>query len=155
APLERSVRQARAAVFKKLKEERLARLAEIEDVRPTSVRLVGWVQIRAGVRHDELGYDPDAEKGAGTKVLAELEALGDVVDDRQTGGVGYDLLARHRATGEQRCVEVKGVTEAMGPVWLEQNEWAQALQRGADYWLYVVDHCAQQPTVQLRTPDPA
>lgn len=155
ARLDRSSRQARNAVFRKLKDERLARLAEIEDVRPTSVRLVGWVQVSAGVRDEELGYDPDAEKVAVAKVLTELDALGYAVDDRQTAGVGYDLLARHKVTSEQRCVEVKGFTESMAPVWLEQNEWAQALQRGEDYWLYVVDRCAEQPTVQVRTRNPA
>lgn len=50
-----------------------------------------------------------------------------MVDDRQTAGIGYDLLARYRHNSDQRCVEVKGFTNAMGPVWLEQNEWAQAL----------------------------
>jgi hypothetical protein len=40
-------------------------------------------------------------------------------------------------------------------VWLEQNEWAQALQRGSDYWLYVVDQCGTAPTVRVRTQDPA
>jgi hypothetical protein len=69
--------------------------------------------------------------------------------------VGYDLLARHRNNNDQRCVEVKGFTGAMGPVWLEQNEWAQALQRGDDYWLYVVDHCASQPVIEVRTKNPA
>ena len=43
----------------------------------------------------------------------------------------------------------------MGPVWLEQNEWAQALQRRDDYWLYVVDDCASQPTVGVRAKNPA
>jgi hypothetical protein len=88
-------------------------------------------------------------------VIAELEALNYAVDDRQTAGVGYDLLARHRNNSDQRCVEVKGFTGAMGPVWLEQNEWAQALQRGDDYWLYVVDHCASQPVIEVRTKNPA
>ena len=41
------------------------------------------------------------------------------------------------------------------PVWLEQHEWAQAQQRGEDYWLYVVTNCATAPTVVLRAQDPA
>ena len=44
----------------------------------------------------------------------------------------------------------------MGPVWLEQNEWAQALQRREDYWLYVVDDCGEaNPAVRVRAQDPA
>jgi len=152
--LPRAERQARHAVFASLKQERLSQLAELEDVQPTAVRLVGWAHVGAGVTVDELGYEPNAEKVAIAKVLAELESLDYAVDDRQTAGVGYDLLARHKYTSEQRLVEVKGFTEAMGPVWLEQNEWAQALQRREDYWLYVVDDCAQQPEIRVRVQDP-
>ena len=88
-------------------------------------------------------------------VLAELERLGFLVDDRQSAGVGYDLFARHSRTREQRLVEVKGFTGDLGPVWLEQHEWAQAQQRGSDYWLYVVTDCATTPTVAVRAQDPA
>ena len=65
------------------------------------------------------------------------------MDDRQTAGLGYDLYARHRVTREQRLVEVKGQLEGLGPVTLESNEWAQAMQRGGEYWLYVVTNCAR------------
>ena len=147
-------RQARQGAFSSLKVERLAQLRELEDVQPTAVRLVGWTHVSAGVTVDELGYEPNAEKVAVAKVIAELESLSYTVDDRQTAGVGYDLLARHVHTGEQRCVEVKGFTGQMGPVWLEQNEWAQALQRRDDYWLYVVDDCAEQAAVTVRVQDP-
>jgi hypothetical protein len=153
--LPRAERQARRAKFQALKRERLAQLAQLEDVQPTAIRLIGWTQVSAGVTLDQLGYDPNAEKMAIAKVIAELKALGYTVDDRQTARVGYDLLARHQHSGDQRCVEVKGFTRDMGPVWLEQNEWAQALQRGDDYWLYVVAECALEPTVQIRAKNPA
>jgi len=147
-------RQARLAVFKAVKNDRVAQLAELEDVQPTANRLVGWANVGAGITRDQLGYDPTAEKSAIARVIAELEALDYVVDDRQTAKIGYDLLARHRNSGEQRCVEVKGFTGRMGAVWLEQNEWAQALQRGDDYWLYVVDDCASAPVVRVRARNP-
>jgi superfamily II DNA or RNA helicase len=155
AEITKAERQVRQARFQTLKSERLSQLSEIEDVQPTAVRLVGWAQVGAGVTLDQLGYEPNAAKVAIAKVIAELQALDYVVDDRQTAGVGYDLLARHRQTGDQRCVEVKGLTGSIGPVWLEQNEWAQALQRGDDYWLYVVVDCASQPTVAVRLKNPA
>ncbi len=154
AELPKEVRKTRLASFRALKGDRLVQLAQIDDVRPTAVRLAGWAHVVAGGRIEDLGYDPDAEKTAIAKVLAELTSLGFAVDDRQTAGIGYDLLARHTRTGEQRCVEVKGQTRTLGPVWLEQNEWAQALQRGSDYWLYVVDQCGTTPTVRVRTRDP-
>jgi superfamily II DNA or RNA helicase len=148
-------RQARRTAFDKQKKSRLDRLAEIEDVQATAVRLVGWANVRAGLTLDRLGYSPDAEKIAVGQVIKELKALGYAIDDRQTAGVGYDLLARHPQSGDQRCVEVKGFTDAMGPVWLEQTEWGQALQRRNDYWLYVVDHCATNPSVRVRVRSPA
>jgi SNF2 family DNA or RNA helicase len=155
AELPKSDRQARLAAFKAVKQERIAQLAELEDVQPTATRIVGWVNVGAGLTADRLGYDPNAEKSAIAKVIAELEALSYSVDDRQTARLGYDLLARHRHTGEQRCVEVKGFTGSLGAVWLEQNEWAQALQRGDDYWLYVVDSCGTTPAVRVRAKNPA
>lgn len=155
AELPRAERQARRSTFQVLKNERLTQLAELEDVQPTAIRLIGWAQVCAGVGVGDLGYEPNAEKVAIAKVLSELQSLDYFVDDRQTAGVGYDLLARHRHTGDQRCIEVKGFTGAMGPVWLEQSEWAQALQRGDDYWLYIVAECASLPKVEVRVKNPA
>lgn len=143
------------AQFEHAREVRLATLEEIAHVNASAARLVGWVAVAAGARLETLGYDPDAEKVAVATVWNELERLGFDVDDRQTAGVGYDLYARHRVTREQRLVEVKGVQGELRAVWLEQNEWAQAQQRGSEYWLYVVDSCATNPTVQLRQRDPA
>jgi SNF2 family DNA or RNA helicase len=121
--LPRAKRQPRRALFLALKKERLAQLRELEDVQPTAIRLSGWAHISAGVTLDQLGYDPNAEKVAIAKVIVELKTLGYLVDDRQTARVGYDLLARHPHSSDQRCIEVKGFTRTMGPVWLEQSEW--------------------------------
>jgi superfamily II DNA or RNA helicase len=143
------------ADFDRNKQGRLDVLAEVADVHVSAARLVGWVDVTGGARADTLGYDPDAEQVAVAVVIDELERLGFTIDDRQTAGLGYDLYARHRTTREQRLVEVKGVQGPLRAVWLEQNEWAQAQQRGREYWLYVVDSCATTPAVRLRQPDPA
>ena len=153
--LSAEVRRERRAVFTALKSDRLQQLDELGKVAGTAPRLIGWAHVAAGARTAELGYDPDSEKAAIATVLDELERLGYVVDDRQTAGVGYDLFARHKTTGEQRLVEVKGFQGRLAPVWLEQHEWAQAQQRAQDYWLYVVVECATTPTVVLRAQDPA
>jgi superfamily II DNA or RNA helicase len=134
---------------------RRQQLAEMEHVSTTPPRLLGWLSVAPGARLETLGYDPDSERVAVSVVLAELDNLGWDVDDRQTAGVGYDLLARHRRTREQRLIEVKGQLEELGPVTLEQHEWAQAQQRGTEYWLYVVTQCATHPRVDLRLQDPA
>ena len=143
------------AQFALNKAARLATLDDIATVTSSSVRLVGWVTVTGAARADSLGYDPDAETVAVATVVEELERLGYDVDDRQSAGVGYDLYARHRITREQRLVEVKGLHAGIRPLWLEQNEWAQAQQRGSEYWLYVVAACSTKPTVQLRLRDPA
>ncbi|MFI6059636.1 helicase-related protein [Streptomyces sp. NPDC051286] len=148
-------RRERMSRFEELKRHRLNQLDDISKVGQSAPRLVGWAHIVGEARTEQLGYDPDSEAMAVASVLAELNRLGFDVDDRQTAGVGYDLLARHRTTREQRLVEVKGFQRGLKPVWLEQHEWAQAQQRGQDYWLYVVADCATSPTVLVRAQDPA
>lgn len=152
-PLEE--RQALAAHFDRDMRDRIQALDTIRTVTASAVRLVGWVAVAGGARAETLGYDPDSEKVAIATVVAELERLDFDVDDRQTAGLGYDLFARHRRTKEQRLIEVKGLLDSIRPVWLEQHEWVQAQQRGAEYWLYVVSSCATTPTVRLRLQDPA
>jgi superfamily II DNA or RNA helicase len=141
--------------FADLKADRLAQLDLFDAVTHTRATLLGWIQVAGGARADELGRDPDSEKVAIAKVVTELEGLGWVVDDRQTAGLGYDLLARRPGTTDQRLIEVKGFATDIRPVVLEQHEWAQAQQRGNDYWLYVVLHCAIEPKVVIRCQDPA
>ena len=141
--------------FEQLKAQRMAQLEDIAKVAPSAPRLVGWAQVVGGARTTELGYDPDSEATAVSAVLAELERLDFDVDDRQTAGVGYDLLARHRITREQRLIEVKGFHAGLEPVWLEQHEWAQAQQRGQEYWLYVVTDCASSPDRRRASPGPS
>lgn len=130
-------------------------LAEMEYVAVSPLRLLGWMIVAAGARSETLGYDPDSERVAIACVVRELQRLEWDVDDRQTAGVGYDLLARHRRTREQRLIEVKGQVEGLQEVTLEQHEWAQAQQRGHEYWLYVVTSCATAPRIELRLQDPA
>lgn len=148
-------RHERMSRFEELKRDRLLQLDDISKVAQSAPRLAGWAHVVGEARADQLGYDPDSETVAVATVLAELERLGFDVDDRQSAGVGYDLLARHRATREQRLVEVKGLHTGLEAVWLEQHEWAQAQQRGQEYWLYVVTDCTTTPTVLIRAQDPA
>jgi len=153
--LEAVAKRAALARFADLKADRLFQLNLVDTVTHANPSLLGWVQVAGGVRADELGRDPDSEKVAIAKVVAELEGLGWVVDDRQTAGLGYDLLARKPGTTNQRLIEVKGFASDICPVVLEQHEWAQAQQRGSEYWLYVVLYCATGPKVMIRCQDPA
>jgi superfamily II DNA or RNA helicase len=151
-PDERATRKER---FDRDRIARLAMLAQMETVTSRAPRFAGWSRVHGTARAEQLGYDPDSEHIAVATVLAELERLGYDVDDRQTAGVGYDLLARNARTQDQRLIEVKGFHHDLAPVWMEANEWMQARQRGSDYWLYVVTECATMPIVAARIQDPA
>lgn len=148
-------RQALRQNFDRDRAQRLDDLEKAESVVVTNPRLVGWVEVVPGTTLAEIGYDPDSEKPAIELVCATLGAEGFDVDDRQTAGLGYDLYARHRATREQRLVEVKGLAGDLGGITMEANEWAQAMQRGDEYWLYVVTNCASNPALTVVVRDPA
>ncbi len=141
--------------FETDRKRRLADLAKAEAVAASPPQRIGWVDVLAGASLADIGYDPDSELSAIELVKALLIAEGFAVDDRQTAGLGYDLYASRSTTGEQRLVEVKGQLHDLGPVTLESNEWAQAMQRGSEYWLYVVTNCATQPTLTVAVQDPA
>lgn len=153
--LDEDARRKARQRFEADKQQRLADLEELTRVRVSPPRLVGWVQVEGAGRAEELGYDPDSEQLAVAEVVAELEREGFKVDDRQTAGLGYDLLAVRQRTREQRLVEVKGQLHGLSAVTLESHEWGQAMQRAGDYWLYVVTGCAIQPTITVRLQDPA
>ena len=65
---------------------------------------------------------------------------------------GFDLLSQHPATGK-RAIEVKGRAHS-GGIQLSENEWAQACNRRAGYWLYVVFDCATPRPRLVRVRDP-
>ena len=52
-------RHARQAAFDEQKKRRLEQLDEIGTVRASAVRPIGWVEVKAGVSIDKLGYNPD------------------------------------------------------------------------------------------------
>jgi hypothetical protein len=141
--------------FEEDRRRRLEDLARAEVVTASPPQLIGWLEVRPGANVAEIGYDPDSELPAIELVTARLVGEGFDVDDRQTAGLGYDLFAQHRTTREQRLIEVKGQLGSLGSVTLESNEWAQAMQRGAEYWLYVVTHCGEDPTLSVVIADPA
>ena len=65
-----------------------------------------------------------------------------VVDDVHTEGRGYDLEARRHQ--RIRHVEVKGVLDsaASNGIRMTGNEVLIATQHRGEYWLYVIDQCA-------------
>jgi superfamily II DNA or RNA helicase/DNA-binding XRE family transcriptional regulator len=65
---------------------------------------------------------------------------------------GFDILSQ-RPGGERRCIEVKG-RATTGDIDITENEWVHACNLRAEYWLYVVYHCATATPQLLRVQDP-
>ena len=65
---------------------------------------------------------------------------------------GFDMLS-HRPGGERRCIEVKGRAR-VGEIEMKENEWAAAITRREEYWLYVVFDCATERPRPIIVRDP-
>lgn len=137
-------RDTRVALRRQFQAQTAARVAELErltEVTLTEPKLVGRVRVLAaadaGVR-----AETDAEMVSMRHVQQLLVEDGWVVEDVHTEGRGYDLEAlRHQ---QVRHVEVKGVMDsaASDGIRMTGNEVLIATQHRGNYWLYVVDQCA-------------
>jgi superfamily II DNA or RNA helicase len=133
-----------------------ARLAELEhliEVSVTDLRPVGHLRVH-GAAIPPTVEETNSERIAVHIVKTRLASLGYTVDDVQTHGVGYDLRARKGP--EQRLVEVKGVwgSATSAGVRMTGNEVLMATQHRSDYWLYVIDDCANGGTILGAYRDP-
>ncbi len=139
-------RHKRIAERKRIQQSVDARIAAAEaaaTVKRSKPRRIGWTNVTAAAHdnpHED--SDPDSEAVSMRFVEDRLTGQGWNVSDVHTQGHGYDLHARRGA--EQRCVEVKGRAGSadQSGVTLTGGELAKASQLGNDYWLYVVDRCA-------------
>ncbi len=121
---------------------RIEQLEAMASVEASPVHRVGWARVEAGLDSAET-EDPDSELVATHRVINLLRSDGWGVHDVHSDGRGYDLYATkdHR----HRCVEVKGIAgraPSQG-IRLTGNELLMAAQHDDDYWLYVVDRCAE------------
>ena len=122
-------------------ETRIAELERLTDVQLTAPRLVGRIRVLAAAdafRQDEI----DSELVSMRHVRNLLTEDGWVVQDVHTEGRGYDLEARRN--NRIRLIEVKGVlgSAASDGIRMTGEEVLIATQHRGDYWLYVVDQCA-------------
>lgn len=121
--------------------ERLRHLEQIVDnVRIDAPRLLGWALVQGTA--ESADEHRDSERIAVAHVTQVLREHGWHTRDLQEAQVGYDIYAARGR--EHRLVEVKGVLgEASSDgVRLTGNELLVAQQHARDYWLYVVDRCA-------------
>ena len=109
-------------------------------------RRIGWAHVtgtqESGDDEGEPHEDPHSHFVSMQHVMTRLRQGEWDVEDVETENRGYDIYA---ARGSQhRCVEVKGVAgkASTSGVKLTGGELVTADQMGDDYWLYVVEDCA-------------
>ncbi|MGC4939307.1 helicase-related protein [Kribbella sp. DT2] len=137
-------RDTRLTLRKRLQAQTTERLGELErlvDVQLTEPRLVGRLRVLAAA-DASIQAEIDAEMVSMKHVQQLLQDDGWTVEDVHTEGRGYDLDARRNS--QVRHVEVKGVlgSAASDGIRMTGNEVLIATQHRKDYWLYVVDACA-------------
>jgi superfamily II DNA or RNA helicase len=121
--------------------KRLAELRRMADVAIINVRLVAHIRVQAeGIPPEPT--EKDSERISMRRVHDELVSDHWGVADVHLEGRGYDLYATKGQA--QRCVEVKGVwnSAASTGIRMTGKEVLIATQQRADFWLYVVDNCA-------------
>jgi superfamily II DNA or RNA helicase len=122
-------------------EQRLEDLARLADVQLSEPKQVGRIRVFAaanGASQAEI----DAERVAMRRVQQLLQGDDWAVEDVRTEGRGYDLDARRN--NQIRHVKIKGVlrSAASDGIRMTGNEVLIATQHREDYWLYVIDECA-------------
>jgi hypothetical protein len=102
--------------------------------------------------------DPEIERIAVRFVIKHEQAQGRSVESVETENRGFDLISRlphpedPKTAIDVRFIEVKGRAGA-GEIALTTNEYNTAKRLKKDYWLYVVFHCANTPTLNaIRDP---
>ncbi|MFF2629275.1 helicase-related protein [Kitasatospora griseola] len=121
--------------------QRLEELQRLADVQLTEPKQVGRIRVLAAA-DVSIQAEIDAELVSMRRVQQLLEDNGWVVEDVHTEGRGYDLEARRNS--QVRHVEVKGVlgSAASDGIRMTGNEVLIATQHRKEYWLYVIDQCA-------------
>jgi superfamily II DNA or RNA helicase len=121
--------------------QRLEELERLSDVQLSEPRQVGRIRVLAAADVTTQA-EINAEMVSMRRVQQTLEDDGWGVDDVHTEGRGYDLEARRNS--QVRHVEVKGVlgSAASDGIRMTGNEILIATQQRKDYWLYVIDQCA-------------
>jgi superfamily II DNA or RNA helicase len=137
-------RAARLELRHRLQAQTAQRLEELErlaDVQLTEPKQVGRIRVLA-TADISFQAEIDAELVSMRRVQQLLEDDGWTVVDVHTEGRGYDLEARRHS--QVRHVEVKGVlgSAASDGIRMTGNEVLIATQHRKEYWLYVIDQCA-------------
>jgi len=151
-----SDRQAARREVEAATEARIGQLEAAVELSVGKIEPLGWAHVSGTATPGDIVEDTDSEVVAMKHVTALLGDDDWGVADVHTERVGYDLKATRGS--QVRLVEVKGIrgsasSEGIG---LTGAELATAGIHGTDYWLYVVDHCADGSGVLFDAwPNPA
>ena len=137
-------------------EERRRRLLETLRLEttlvPGTIKVVGAAAVSPLPQADELLHPSVEVERVGMEVaMAHERKEGRRVEDVSALNLGYDLRSEG-AEGDVRYIEVKARART-GPIALTPNEWLMAHRLGDEYWLYIVENAAQNPTLhRIRNP---
>ena len=122
--------------------ERIRALESSVDFEVGAIEPIGWAHVAATATRDPEDEDANSEIVAMRHVTSLLNTESWGVADVHTEKLGYDLKATKGS--KFRAVEVKGIkgSAASSGITVTGAELATAGIHGPDYWLYVVDHCA-------------
>ncbi len=109
----------------------------------TMPKLIGVIRVIAG---DEMISDEEIEKIGMEIAMAYERMQGREPEDVSKENLGYDI--RSRGKGEIRYIEVKA-RATTGDVALTPNEWFKAKRFKNQYWLYIVENAATNPTLYI------
>ncbi len=107
-------------------------------------KLVGVVRVVAG---DEMVSDAEIERIGMQVAMAYERMQGRIPEDVSALNLGYDIRSRG-GDGEMRYIEVKA-RATTGDVALTPNEWFKAKRFKEQYWLYIVENAAINPTLYI------
>ena len=122
--------------------QRISTLEASVEFEVGDVELTGWGHVTATATPDSVDEDADSEIVSMRHVISLLNSENWAVADVHTEKLGYDLKATRGS--KVRAVEVKGVkgSVASSGIRMTGAELATAATQQRDYWLYVVDNCA-------------
>ncbi len=140
-------------------ENRRAELAQERQCSIGDIQLLGTAWVLPHPDRDKPGVkpmvpDPEIERIAVDFVIAHERAQGREVESVESENRGFDLISRlphpedPKTALDVRFIEVKGRSHD-GDIALTSNEYNTARRLRRDYWLYVVLHCASEPSLNI------
>jgi superfamily II DNA or RNA helicase len=123
---------------------------------PATPRILGVARVIPAQLVDgvakEMHSDPEIEAIGMEIAMRHERADGRTPEDLSKQNLGFDIRSI-AGDGKVRYIEVKARART-GAIALTPNEWLMAQRLGDDYWLYVVENAATEPTLH-RIQNPA